>query len=167
MQVASWQNKHKSTRRTRELRNPIRAIVEKEFNIPKEPPVPLLNFSIGDIKKANGYPIADQVQQAIEEVVKSGDYNSYTPSNGALAVRQAIADHYATPKNPFTAEEVFVTSGATEGIINTLRALCEEGDNVLLPRPGFPLAIQICHNINVEYRFYDLLPDQNWEVDLA
>ena len=82
-------------------------------------------------------------------------------------VREAIASHYATPNNPFTAEEVFVTGGATEGIINTLRALCEEGDNILLPRPGFPLATAICNNINVEYRFYDLQPDKDWQVDFV
>ncbi len=44
--------------------------------------------------------------------------------------------------------------------------LCEEGDNILLPRPCFATIVTIMENLKVEVRFYDLLPDQRWECDL-
>ena len=50
--------------------------------------------------------------------------------------------------------------------MNTISALCEEGDNLLVARPGFPLCDPIAKNIKAELRFYDLLPDENWKIDL-
>jgi tyrosine aminotransferase len=44
--------------------------------------------------------------------------------------------------------------------------LCEEGDNVLLPRPCFATFTTICKSLGVEVKFYDLHPEQNWQADL-
>jgi hypothetical protein len=34
--------------------------------------------------------------------------------------------------------------------------LCEAGDNVLVPRPGFPLALPIAENLGINLKYYDL-----------
>jgi tyrosine aminotransferase len=44
--------------------------------------------------------------------------------------------------------------------------LCEPGDSLIVPRPGFPLSLPICQNLGVTLKYYDLLPDKNWEIDL-
>jgi len=36
---------------------------------------------------------------------------------------------------------------------------------MLLPRPGFPLLEVLCKYNGIEHRFYDLDPEQNWEMD--
>ena len=57
--------------------------------------------------------------------------------------------------------------GASGGLYTSLQALCEEGDNILMPRPGFPLCIPICQNLNVEVRYYDLDPENDFQVDFS
>lgn len=37
---------------------------------------------------------------------------------------------------------------------------------MLLPRPGFPLCQVLCDYHGVEARYYDLVPDRNWEIDI-
>ena len=40
---------------------------------------------------------------------------------------------------PLTAEDVVIGSGCSGALDITMSALLEEGDNILLPSPGFPL----------------------------
>jgi hypothetical protein len=48
-----------------------------------------------------------------------------------------------------------------------LQGLANPGDNILIPKPGFSLYVTICGNKAIEPRFYDLLPDRQWEIDFA
>lgn len=38
---------------------------------------------------------------------------------------------------------------------------------MLVPRPGFPLYKTLSAVLGVEIRYYNLLPERNWEIDLA
>ena len=48
-----------------------------------------------------------------------------------------------------------------------MTGLLNPGDNILLPKPGFPLYQVICDAHKIQCKFYDLLPEKNWEVDVA
>ncbi len=43
--------------------------------------------------------------------------------------------------------------------------LADEGDNILLPCPGFPLYEVFCKYKGIEARHYNLIADENWEID--
>ena len=45
-------------------------------------------------------------------------------------------------------------------------ALCNPGQNILLPRPGFSLYRSLAEVKEVEGRYYNLVPEKNWQVDL-
>lgn len=48
-QRSSWaESKHEPAKRT-DVLNPIRNIIEREFKIPMDPPVPLINLCLGKI----------------------------------------------------------------------------------------------------------------------
>lgn len=47
-----------------------------------------------------------------------------------------------------------------------VNALCNRGDSILVPKPGFSLIKCIADSIGVNLKFYDLLPDQEWKIDL-
>ncbi len=48
----------------------------------------------------------------------------------------------------------------------SISTLCNAGENLLIPRPAFPLVKPICESLNIEIRYYDLFPEKNWEIDL-
>lgn len=63
-------------------------------------------------------------------------------------------------------DDVYLTSGSTQGIEVILSALASPNANILLPRPGFPYYEASASFHNLEFRHFDLIPDKNWEVDL-
>ena len=48
-----------------------------------------------------------------------------------------------------------------------MKVLGREGANILLPRLGFPDYDSIVAYKGIEVRYYDLLPERDWEIDLG
>lgn len=63
-------------------------------------------------------------------------------------------------------DDVFMTLGCVQAIEVILTVLAQPGANILLPRPGFPFYEAYATHCNLEVRYFDLLPDKGWEVDL-
>lgn len=74
---------------------------------------------------------------AIKSIQKG--YTQYTSNSGLLELRQKIAEYmnvrYSLSYDPKT--EIVLTVGASEAIDLALRALLNEGDEVLLPEPSY------------------------------
>lgn len=96
----------------------------------------------------------------------SGHHNGYTASTGSAACRAAIAELHSQGTSPLSRDDVFVTVGCSEALEHCIAVLAAPGSNVLLPRPGFPLYETICRRHGVECRFYNLMPECGWEVDV-
>lgn len=80
---------------------------------------------------------------------------------------RAIAE-YLSRDLPYklSVDDVFITSGCTQAIDVALAMLARPAANILLPRPGFPI-YDLCAGFrNLEVRYFDLLPEKGWEVDL-
>jgi DNA-binding transcriptional MocR family regulator len=50
---------------------------------------------------------------------------------------------FSHPDYPFTENDVVLGFGCSGALYNSISALCEEGDNILVAKPGFPLAYPI------------------------
>lgn len=59
-----------------------------------------------------------------------------------------------------------MTSGCSGAVEIAISVLCNEGQNILLPRPGFCLYNTVAGHRNIEARLYNLLPEKNWEADV-
>lgn len=83
----------------------------------------------------NGNP---KVREAAADVLLNG-YNQYPPMLGTVALRQAVARHdkrfYGADVNGLT--DVLVTAGAIEALASAVKALINEGDEVILFEPFF------------------------------
>jgi aspartate/methionine/tyrosine aminotransferase len=67
-------------------------------------------------------------------------YTHYTPAPGIPELRAAIAqDATARRGIAFAPDEVVVTPGGKPVMFFSILALCEEGDEVIYPNPGFPI----------------------------
>jgi len=91
----------------------------------------------------------------------------YEPEpRGLLTARNAIADHYA--QHGFRADpaNIFLTAGTSEAYAHLFKLLCNPGDNILVPKPSYPLFDYLCALNDVEARQYRLRYDDEWHIDL-
>ncbi len=66
-------------------------------------------------------------------------YTKYTPNAGLPSLRRAIAERYAAAwGRPVDPGQVLVAAGGVNALAATVLALAEEGDEVLVPDPGWP-----------------------------
>jgi len=93
--------------------------------------------------------------------------NQYPPMAGLPELRQAVADHYARHQGlNLAAEEVIVTSGATEALAATLLALIEPGDEVLCFQPLYDAYVPLIRRAGGVPRFVRLSPPE-WRIEQA
>jgi aminotransferase len=80
----------------------------------------------------------EHIRQAGIRAIERGE-TKYTSNYGTLELRSAISalltTRYGVTYDP--ASEVLVTVGVSEGIDAALRALLDDGDEVLIPNPGY------------------------------
>ncbi|XP_019720811.1 tyrosine aminotransferase isoform X1 [Hippocampus comes] len=145
--------------------NPIRAIVDG-MKLSPHPDKAMISLSIGDPTVFGNLPTDDAVLQAMKDAINSHQYNGYAPSVGYLKSRQVVANYYSCSEAPLEAEDVILTSGCSQAIDLAISVLCNPGDNILVPRPGFSLYKTLALSFGIEVKFYNLLPEKSWEVDL-
>jgi len=127
----------------------------------------------GAINLGQGFPDdpgpADVREKAAEAVISG--WNQYPPMMGLPELRQAVATHYGLHQNLTIdpAQEVMITSGATEAIAGALFALIEPGDEVVLFQPMYDAYLPLVRRAGGVPRFVTLRPP-HWrftEEDLA
>ncbi|HEU5471271.1 MAG TPA: pyridoxal phosphate-dependent aminotransferase [Actinophytocola sp.] len=80
---------------------------------------------------------------AAREALAAG-HTHYVPAPGIPELRSAVAEFLErTGRMRTTPDRVVVTPGAKPIMFFTIMALCEEGDEVLCPDPGFPMYASI------------------------
>src|SRR6185369_6897276 len=89
-----------------------------------------LNLGLGE----PDVPTPEVIRQAAVKVIIE-EQNGYTSHAGLPALRQKIAGDYPYLEN--NPERVIVTAGSQEALYLALLSLVDEGDEVLLPNPGF------------------------------
>eukprot|EP00246_Nothoceros_aenigmaticus_P002133 TRINITY_DN1292_c0_g1_i1.p1 TRINITY_DN1292_c0_g1~~TRINITY_DN1292_c0_g1_i1.p1 ORF type:complete len:486 (-),score=62.28 TRINITY_DN1292_c0_g1_i1:93-1550(-) len=150
-----------------ESRNPIRDIVETKLkpnpNLKKKP----ISLAQGDPTVYGHLKVPENGVSALVDAATSYKCNGYAHSAGIVECRSAVADFHSEFL-PFelTADDVGIVVGCSQAIEFSVACLASEGCNMLVPRPGFPIYDTFCRYYGVEVRYYDLLPERSWEIDL-
>jgi aspartate aminotransferase len=85
------------------------------------------------------FPTPAHVVDAATEALRGGETH-YVPAPGVLPLRQSVSAFLErTGRLRAPADRVIVTPGAKPIMFFTILALCEQGDEVLYPDPGFPM----------------------------
>ena len=93
--------------------------------------------------------------------------NQYPPMQGLPALREAVADHYARHQGlAFGAQEVTVTSGATEALAAAILGLVQPGDEVLLFQPLYDAYLPLVRRAGGTARLVSLEPP-DWRLTAA
>jgi hypothetical protein len=90
----------------------------------------------------------------------------YEPDpRGLRAAREAIAADHATRGVRVDPDAVVITASTSEAYALLLKVLCDPGDTVLAPRPGYPLLDPIAALEGVHLEGYPLRFDGVWRID--
>ncbi|MFE3828575.1 pyridoxal phosphate-dependent aminotransferase [Streptomyces sp. NPDC059092] len=85
-----------------------------------------------------GFEAPDEILQDMIRMLPQA--HGYTDSRGILSARRAVAQRYqALGLNEVTVDDVFLGNGVSELVSMAVQALLENGDEVLIPAPDFPL----------------------------
>ena len=91
----------------------------------------------------------------------------YDPEpKGLLVARGAVADYYRERGEPVDPDSVILTTSTSEGYSYLFRLLCNPCDEVLVPKPSYPLFDFLADLDDVNLTPYLLLYDHGWHVDL-
>jgi len=121
-------------------------------------------LNIGD-PVAFGFQTPPHLIEAAIKAIRDG-HNGYLPSIGVLEAREAVADDYSRRGVAMSPERVLITTGTSEGIDLALNALVDEGDEVLVPSPTYPLYTAILATIGATPKYYRTDQGRDWLPDL-
>jgi aspartate aminotransferase len=77
-----------------------------------------------------------EMVKALCDALQNG-FNKYGPSAGIMELREAIAAYLRQYRRDVSFENIIVTAGATEGMRIACETILGEGDEALVPNPGF------------------------------
>jgi aspartate aminotransferase len=84
------------------------------------------------------FPTPDHAKQAAVEAIQSGDSDAYTSNKGTLELREAIAEKHARDNHlDVDPGNVIATAGGSEALHIAIEAHVDQGEEVLIPDPGF------------------------------
>lgn len=125
---------------------------------------PIINMGIGSPDLAPSPQVLETLRDSIIEA-GAHQYQSY---QGLPQLREAIADFYqqkfAVSVDPST--EILPLMGSKEGIMHISMAFLNEGDEVLLPNPGYPTYASVTNLVGGKVVNYDLKAENVWFPDL-
>ena len=124
----------------------------------------IIKLNIGNIAAFGLEPPDEIVQDMIRNLPNAA---GYTDSKGLFAPRKAIV-HYTQQKHikGVTVDDVFLGNGASELITMSMNALLNDGDEVLIPAPDYPLwtaSVALSGGTPVHYLCDE---DNDWLPDL-
>jgi len=125
---------------------------------------PVLNLGIG----SPDLPPSVTVTDALAETASNPSNHGYQNYRGILALREAIAQYYKVKYNTSLDPKSMILPlfGSKEGIMHISMAFVEDGDEVLIPNPGYPTYNAVAKLVGGKVRTYDLVESLDWRVDI-
>lgn len=143
-----------------EIRGPVLA----EANRMEQAGHRLIKLNIG-----NPLPFGfDAPDEILQDIVRSlPQATGYSDSKGILSARRAVAQSFQTRGiNDIDVDNIYLGNGVSELIVMSMQALINDGDEVLIPAPDYPLwtaATSLAGGIARHYRCDE---SQGWLPDL-
>ena len=92
------------------------------------------------------FPTPDFVAEAGIDAIRKG-FTRYTANAGIPELKKAVVEKFKRDNGlEFTPDQIIISNGGKQTLANTLLALCEEGDEVIIPAPfwvSFPEMVRL------------------------
>jgi alanine-synthesizing transaminase len=130
---------------------------------------PILDLTISNPTRAG----IDYNQAAILDALRNPKSLDYDPqSKGLRSAREAVAEYYSCGSDTLVLQRALVdpdslvlTTSTSEGYSYVFRLLCNPGDEVLVPKPSYPLFDFLADLQDVKLVPYSLIYDHGWQID--
>ncbi|TCI94390.1 pyridoxal phosphate-dependent aminotransferase [Tenacibaculum sp. M341] len=124
---------------------------------------PVINIGIGspDLLPPNS------VIEALKDSLQVTGAHKYQSYQGIPEFREAVAGFYAKNYNVTVnpTSEILPLMGSKEGILHISMAVLNEGDQVLIPNPGYPTYTSVSKLVGATPVFYNLSEVNNYQPD--
>jgi alanine-synthesizing transaminase len=130
-------------------------------------------------RRARGLPVIDltesnptrcgfsvNAQQVLAALANPRSLTYEPDPHGLLYARRAVAGYYAERGIPVDPEQIFLTTSTSEAYSYVFRLLANPGDNILVPRPSYPLLDFLARLNDLELFSYPLIYNQGWQIDI-
>jgi len=125
---------------------------------------PIINLGIG----SPDLPPPVEVIKGLNDALTNTIAHQYQPYKGTADFRNAIKEFYSTHYSVSldVEKEILPLMGSKEGILHISMAFLNEGDQVLIPNPGYPTYSSVTKLVGAEPVYYDLDEEGHWLPDL-
>ncbi|MCK9602889.1 MAG: pyridoxal phosphate-dependent aminotransferase [Candidatus Omnitrophica bacterium] len=123
----------------------------------------IVSFAAGE----PDFDTPDFVKDAAIEAIKAG-FTKYTPTTGTAELKKLISEKFKKDNSlDYSPSQIIVSCGAKHSIFNTLLALVNKGDEVIIPSPywvSYPEMVNLCEGIP---RFIKTSPENNFKISAS
>ena len=107
------------------------------------------------------------IKEAAKKAIDSG-FTKYTPTSGTKELKEAVCRKFKTDNNlDYSPAEILVSCGAKHSIFNIIFALCDDGDEVIIPSPywvSYPEMVRVAGGKPV---FINTTQENNYKITPA
>ncbi|HUI80541.1 MAG TPA: pyridoxal phosphate-dependent aminotransferase [Bryobacteraceae bacterium] len=120
-----------------------------------------------DLTESNPTKVGLHYPAEIVDAFREQRLLRYEPSPAGLGeAREAVAQYYFDRGIAVEPERILLTASTSEAYAYLFKLLTDPGDNVLVPRPSYPLFEFLATMESVEVRSYPLRYHGHWALDL-
>lgn len=123
----------------------------------------IVNFAAGE----PDFDTPDFIKNAAIEAIKAG-FTKYTPTTGTPELKKVISEKFKRDNGlDYTPDQIVVSCGAKHSIFNSLMALIDKDDEVLIPSPywvSYPEMVNLCLG---SLCFIETAPENNFKITIS
>ncbi|MES2559985.1 MAG: pyridoxal phosphate-dependent aminotransferase [Bacteroidota bacterium] len=123
----------------------------------------VISLSLGEPDFTTPAHIKDAAKKAIDD-----NFSYYTPVAGIPELREAIVNKFKRDNQlDFTVDNIIVSTGAKHSIMNTIMALVNKGDEVIIPTPYWVSYSEMVRLMEGSPVFIDATVEQQYKITAA
>lgn len=125
---------------------------------------PIINLGIG----SPDLPPSKATIEALKVTAELANSHGYQNYKGIPSIRKGIAQFYMRIYGVSLDPDKMILPlmGSKEGIMHISMAFVNDGDEVLIPNPGYPTYTSVSKLVGAKVSAYKLLEDSNWQIDI-
>ncbi len=121
---------------------------------------------VADLTASNPTRCGFAYQAGLLDALKDARALEYDPQPlGLLRARKAVCGYYADHGVTVTPERVVLTTSTSEAYSFLFKLLCDEGSEIVVPQPGYPLFDFLAVLDDVRIKGAPLVYDYGWQIE--